>query len=522
MRRKRAAIALTLVVAAFAVGAPVLLAIQEAQRQGRAIETERVLGYARDVLMRTDATAAQVDRGFKLLEAARNGAPCSDANIDLMRQIDVTSSYIQAIGYVEDGRIACSSIGGDRKDLMLGGAPDFVTANGVAIYKNLRLPFAPQLPFIALARNNYVAIIHKDLPIDTTVNGPEVSLAIFLLGDTVPMASRHFVASEWLQRLGTHKAVTFVDGRRLVAAARSDRFLYAAVAAIPVSDSNESTREAAQRLVPAGVIAGLMLAAAVFLLARTQLSLPAAIRTGLKRNELFLLYQPIVDLESGAWVGAEALIRWQRPTGELVDPNIFIPIAEKSGLIELVTQRVLELAARDTGAFLRRHPRFHLAVNLSAADLHSPRLPAQLDDFLSKTAAAPGNLVVEITERGLLNVELAREMLRTLRAKGVRVAIDDFGTGYSGLSYLQTLEVDYLKIDKSFVDAIATEAPTSHVVQHIIEMAKSLKLKLTAEGVETEAQARFLRQHGVEYAQGWLFAKPMKFDDIERALAARA
>ena len=424
MRRKQAAIALTLVVAAFAVGAPVLLALQEAQRQGRAIETERVLGYARDVLMRTDATAAQVDRGFKLLAAARNGAPCSEANIDLMRQIDVTSSYIQAIGYVEDGRIACSSIGGDRKDLLFG-TPDFVTANGVAGYKNLRLPFAPQQQFIALARNNHVAIIHKDLPIDTTVSGADVSLA-------------------------------------------------------------------------------------------------AAIRTGLKRNELFLLYQPIVDLESGEWVGAEALIRWQRPTGELVDPNIFIPIAEKSGLIEQVTQRVLELAARDTGAFLRRHPRFYVAVNLSAADLHSPRLPAQLDDFLSTTAAAPGNLVVEITERGLLNVELAREMLRTLRAKGVRVAIDDFGTGYSGLSYLQTLEVDYLKIDKTFVDAIATEAPTSHVVQHIIEMAKSLKLKLTAEGVETEAQARFLRQHGVEYAQGWLFAKPMKFVDIERVLAARA
>jgi sensor c-di-GMP phosphodiesterase-like protein len=521
MTRKQATIALTLVVAAFAVGAPVLLAIQEAQRQGRAIETERVLGYARDVLMRTDATAAQVDRGFKLLAAARNGAPCSEANIDLMRQIDVTSSYIQAIGYVEDGRIACSSIGGDRKDLLLG-TPDFVTANGVAVYKNLRLPFAPQQQFIALARNNHVAIIHKDLPIDTTVSGADVSLAIFLLGDNVPMASRHFVASEWLPRLGTNKAVTFVDGRRLVAAARSDRFLYAAVAAIPVSDYNDSTREAAQRLVPAGLIAGLMLAAAVFLLARTQLSLAAAIRTGLKRNELFLLYQPIVDLESGEWVGAEALIRWQRPTGELVDPNIFIPIAEKSGLIEQVTQRVLELAARDTGAFLRRHPRFYVAVNLSAADLHSPRLPAQLDDFLSTTAAAPGNLVVEITERGLLNVELAREMLRTLRAKGVRVAIDDFGTGYSGLSYLQTLEVDYLKIDKTFVDAIATEAPTSHLVQHIIEMAKSLKLKLTAEGVETEAQARFLRQHGVEYAQGWLFAKPMKFVDIERALAARA
>ncbi|WLI87811.1 EAL domain-containing protein [Massilia sp. R2A-15] len=519
--KKQAAMALTLVVAAFAVGAPVLLAIHEAERQGRAIETERVLAYARDVLLRTDATAIQVDRGFKLLAAARNGPPCSDANIDLMRQIDLASSYVQAVGYVKDGRIACSSLGHDRKGLPLG-APDFVTANGVAVRKNLRFPFAPRVSFIALERQNHIAIIHKDLPIDTTVNGKDVSLAIYLLGDTAPMTSRHFVDPGWLRKVEPHKAVTFVDGQRLVAVVKSDRFQYAAVAAIPLGDSSAATHDAIQRLVPAGLIAGLALAAAVLLLARIQLSLSAAIRAGLKRNELFLLYQPIVDLQTGAWVGVEALIRWQRPTGEIVDPNIFIPIAEQFGLIEQITERVLTLAAHDTGAFLRRHPGFHVAVNLSATDLHSARLPARLDEFLSLTAAQPRNLVVEITERGLLDVGLAREVLRSLRAKGVRVAIDDFGTGYSSLSYLQTLEVDHLKIDKSFVEAIATEAPTSHVVRHIIKMAKSLKLQLTAEGVETEAQAQFLRQRGVEYAQGWLFGKPMTFAQIERELAARA
>jgi sensor c-di-GMP phosphodiesterase-like protein len=518
---KSVAIALTLVVAACAVGAPVWLAIHEAQRQGRAIEIERALGYARDVLVRTDATAAQADRGFRLLAAASNGAPCSDASIDLMRQIDLASSYIQAIGYVEDGRIICSSLGRDTKGLLIG-APDFVTANGVAVHKQLRLAFVPHQSFIALVRQHYVAIIHKDLPIDTTVTGNDVSLAIFLLGDTVPMTSHHFIGPDWVQRLGAHQQVTFVDGRRLVAAVKSDRFLYAAVAAIPVSDASAGTRVAAQRLVPAGLVAGLVLAAAVFLLARTQMSLPAAIKGGLKRHELFLLYQPIVDLQTGQWVGAEALIRWLRPTGELVGPDIFIPIAEKSGLIEQITQRVLELVARDTGAFLRQQPQFHIAVNLSAADLHSAALPGRLDNFLAQTAAAPGNIVVEITERGLLDVGLARVAMRKLRAKGVRVAIDDFGTGYSSLSYLQTLEVDHLKIDKSFVDAIATEAPTSHVVQHIIEMAKSLKLQMVAEGVETEAQAHYLRQRGVDYAQGWLFGKPMKFADIEREVALHA
>jgi sensor c-di-GMP phosphodiesterase-like protein len=294
------------------------------------------------------------------------------------------------------------------------------------------------------------------------------------------------------------------------------------VAAVPINNLDARTIDAARRLVPVGVLAGIALAASVLLLGRTQMSIPAAIKAGLKRHEFFLLYQPVVDLRTGRWVGAEALIRWRSPEGNLLDPSFFIPVAEKSGLIERITQRVLELVARDTGAFLKHHPDFHVAVNLSAADLHTPHLPRRITELLAKTGAAPGNVIVEITERGLLNVDLAREVLREVRASGIGIAIDDFGTGYSSLSYLETLEVDYIKIDKSFVDTIATDATTSHVVEHIIEMAKSLKLKLIAEGVETDAQQQFLRALGVEYAQGWLFGKPMKFADIEQRIAKGA
>lgn len=514
---KSIAIALTFILATLAVGMPVWLAIEESERQGLETATERALTYARDVLRRSDATVDQVSNGFARLRKSGDTDPCSEGNLGLMRQIDLSSKYVQAIGYMTEGRLVCSSLGRDTKGLLIG-SPDFRTRQGVAVHKNLRLPFAPQESFIALEQNHLVAIIHKDLPIDITTTEKDSSLAIFALDESKPMSSRGFINPNWIAQLGTKTEVTFFDGGHVVAVVKSPRYLSAAVAAMPLNQLASHTRVVAQRLVPVGVVTGLALAVAIFMLARTQMAISAAIKSGLKRRQFFLLYQPVVDLATGEWVGAEALIRWQR-RGELVMPDFFIPLAEQNGLIEQVTKCVFQMVARDTHTFLKRHPGFHIAINLSAADLHSPQLLLLLERLLMETGAAPQNVIVEITERGLLNVETVRQVLHDVRAKGYEIAIDDFGTGYSSLSYLETLEVDYLKIDKSFIDAIATEAPTSNVVHHIIGMAKSLKLQMIAEGVETRAQAQFLRERGVEYAQGWLYGKPMPFGELEQRIA---
>ena len=511
--KKSTATALTLVVATLATGLPVWVAVNESERQGLDAETARVLGYARDVLLRSDRTADQADSGITRLKQAQGADPCSDASLALMRQIDLSSSYLQAVGYVRDGRMLCSSLGRDIGDMILGD-PDIITANGVGIHKELRFPFTPKQSFIALQRGDYAAIIHKDLPLDTTISDKDVSLAIYSLSESTPVASRGTIIPGWMARLGSGNQATFVDGRHVVAIVKSGRYRTASLAAIPVDKLNARTDALARRLVPVGVIAGIALALSLTMLARTQMALPAAIRAGLKRQEFFMVYQPIIDLQTGECVGAEALLRWMRPTGELVDPATFIPIAEKSTLILLITERVLELVARDTGRFLASHPGFHIAINLSAQDLHSPSLGGDLERLLARTGVPASSFVLEITERGLVDVDVARELTRVIRAAGYGIAIDDFGTGYSSLSYLEKLEVDMLKIDKSFIEAIATDAPTSEVVPHIIEMAKSLKLRMVAEGVETEAQAAYLRGRGVQFAQGWLFGRPAPFAEV--------
>ncbi len=250
-------------------------------------------------------------------------------------------------------------------------------------------------------------------------------------------------------------------------------------------------------------------------------SLEQALRLAVRNNEFEVDYQPLVDLASGRCVGAEALVRWRRSDGQRVRPDLFIPQAEETGQIIDITQWVIKRVISDQAALLRANPELYISLNLAAADIVDGRFKQTAAEALEKAGVPTAQLVYEVTERGLIDVERAVELLGELRRVGHRIAIDDFGTGYSSLSYLQHLPVDILKIDKCFVDALGTDAVSSPVAPHIVQMAQSLGLKVVAEGVERSEQAQLLIDLGAQIGQGWLFAKPLdakSFRDYVSAL----
>jgi diguanylate cyclase (GGDEF)-like protein len=239
-----------------------------------------------------------------------------------------------------------------------------------------------------------------------------------------------------------------------------------------------------------------------------RLALENALRRGLERRELVLHYQQKVDLKSGAIVGAEALVRWMHPEWGLVRPARFIPLAEETGLIVPLGEWVLHEACRQTRAWLDQglEPG-RVSVNLSARQFRQEGLVRMVSRILEQTRLDPAYLEMELTESMVMhNVESAIATLQGLKSLGVALSVDDFGTGYSSLAYLKDLPIDTLKIDRAFVRDIGAgdEGDEGVLAQAIISLGHALDLKVIAEGVETDAQLRFLRRHGCDQVQGFL------------------
>jgi EAL domain-containing protein (putative c-di-GMP-specific phosphodiesterase class I) len=254
--------------------------------------------------------------------------------------------------------------------------------------------------------------------------------------------------------------------------------------------------------------------------ARETLALSNQLRQAIKRDEFLLYYQPRVDAVTGRINSVEALLRWRHPELGLLEPERFIRLAEDSGVIEVIGRWILATACGQ----LRRWdeagmPPIRISVNLSTRQFRAMDLVDVVRETLRVTGLAPQRLELEITESVLMQQpQMAERVLARLHEMGVLLAIDDFGTGYSSLSYLKRFPIDYLKIDKSFVDGLPTDNNDCAICDAIIALGRNLNVQLVAEGVETIGQRSFLAAHACHELQGFLFARPALAADLETLL----
>ncbi len=248
-----------------------------------------------------------------------------------------------------------------------------------------------------------------------------------------------------------------------------------------------------------------------------------SLRTAIYRNEIIPYYQPVVSGKEGTLRGVEVLARWKHPQSGFISPASFIPLAEKSGLIIPLTQSLMRQVAKQMNSISTLLPEgFHVGMNFSASHIVASTFVEECLHYKHSFIQQDLNLVVEVTEREPLHIdEHLVKTLNELHNNGFAIALDDFGTGYSGLSYLQALHIDYIKIDQSFVARVNANEDSTLILDSVLELAKKLSISIVAEGVETEEQLDYLTRNHIRFLQGFFFYKPLPFKELLKVLLSK-
>ncbi|MBB3770626.1 sensor c-di-GMP phosphodiesterase-like protein [Angulomicrobium tetraedrale] len=421
--------------------------------------------------------------------------PCSPQHIALLRELMANSLATDNIGYVDNNLVRCTAWGPMTRPVQ--GAPVHAwLPDGIGLSVNFPGNTLRRWPLMVIKLGKHSVVVAQ---------------VRFVLQPTDPDARVEVTAPNGIALATTQRTTGNADIKPpparagdLVASREAEG--WKVTVRLPRPSFSQQLNATKYLLLSVTIPLAVLFGGIAFWLMRRRLSPRGELELAVRQHEFVVHYQPIIELATSRCIGAEALVRWRRPDGTLVGPDLFIPLAEYTGFIEPITDQVLEAVVADLGDLLRNDRRQHISINVGAADISSGRILAALDDKLARTGIEPQQIWVEATERGFVDIEGARVTLAELHRRGHMTAIDDFGTGYSSLQYLQRLPVDALKIDKSFIEAVGTDAPTRHVTDHIIAMARELMLQIIAEGVETEAQAAYLRRQQVGFAQGWLFS----------------
>lgn len=487
-----------------AVLIPICLSVWLAHRQAEDTFVAALDRYSERVLIRAERVVGQGKTALNQLNEFQD-VPCSHEHLLQMRRVAYSLRYVQEVMYVDDQKPVCSSLE-QVSNAARFPPPARVTVDGYSAWLTQQNDLGFKRFMLVLGKGHYMVVIDPASLIDVIPFGSwPIEAALVGEDSGVVFASSSPLNQDvWSQLHGQHLTQLQHKGSMYVVKDVPE-LRYAVVAWASLVPLKESWHQQLLFWLPFGALISIVAAAFIMRVLRRLQSPRYRLLDAINARELVVHYQPIVALDTGKITGAEALVRWPQPDGSMLSPNIFIPLAEQTGLTTRLTRLVIEKVFEDMGEWLRHYPDQHISINLSPADLFCGELPSLLSRLLNQWQIKPQQIALELTERGFADPKISAPAVASLRRSGHPVYIDDFGTGYSSLSYLQDLDVDTLKIDKSFVDALEYK----NVTPHIIEMAKSLKMAMVAEGIETEGQLEWLRRHGVQYGQGWLYSKAM-------------
>ncbi|MEN7531512.1 MULTISPECIES: EAL domain-containing protein [unclassified Cupriavidus] len=474
---------------------------------------QRVDQFTERALQRVEAVARDAIAAAQSADAF-TGHTCSAAHLDAMRASDLQHRYVRQITYLDDGRFLCasSSLPGALRGIEDQSRPWTPLPELGTSYRPAGAALTQ--PTIQFRVGRHVAVVDAQFFIDIVPLDAHIRLGMIDTGTGNVVAAWSDTEQATLQRAWSRQLDGQVQEGRYLDVKASRSLPFAVVAYEPSVELNETWA----RLLYASVPLALGVSAlATWLMLRwgRRLSSPEhALRGGIRRKEFFAVYQPVMALQSGHCIGAEALVRWRLPDGQIAMPDNFIPMAEATGTVHAITRCMVEAVLADLGAQLAADRSLHISINLSPEDFRRADTLPFLTAALQRKGIRAQQLWIEVTERGFANDAACREAIAAFRRAGHPTWIDDFGTGYSSLAYLQDLDVDGLKIDRAFVESMTTDGPTRGVGPHIIEMARALDIRMVAEGIETETQCAVLQQRGVQYGQGWLFGRPMPVADF--------
>jgi sensor c-di-GMP phosphodiesterase-like protein len=473
--------------------------------------------YAGRALRDTEGLAREL-RGADDAVIAAKLPFCSDQELAFMRRIVFYSTTIKDLGRDKNGFLYCTTTTGRLASPHPVVPPD-VEDGGAKFYALTPLAIAPDAKGLIGELSGVSFVMNPEAFYSTYDETPMVFTGLFYardsrrtfyaIGHHEPLSSADVVAERMVEREGIFYQPLCSKVYRVCTVASEPR------AAMLAKESFHS-----RALLISGALLGACIALALNLFYHRQRSFERRLRRAVRKGDLTISYQPIVDLNKRTVIGAEALVRWTNESDEPVPAEVFIELAERKKFIGKITTHVLNRVVEEMDDLLRRG-QFHVSVNITMQDLQTSAFFDHLQHCVKSAKVEPASISLELTERSTADCEAATCAIARLKSMGHAVFIDDFGTGYSSLAYLHQLAVNGIKIDRAFTGTVGTGAVTASVVPHILEMASQLELLVIVEGIETEQQADYFRQggRGIQ-GQGWFFGSPLPAQEFKAKYCA--